>query len=326
MTQYPGLSILYMSMLLWRFLGLRAVWYTPMFHGSEWFFDTRVTVDFYSGMGRRLLREYRTKLLLPYYFEALASVLVLYFLGFPYVLLTAAASALAGSVYHGILARRYARMGPAFRAPDAEQPVSSVAVSLETRRLASYTMGPLEVAIVLSALIAAGALIYAYAAGSGPFRDVFFFPAVLLYVQAGLLLLKRGVVNSSLGRVPGTRTEQYLAWNEATRKFVLIFCDWCRALCALALLGVALLWLQPASWSREAWSHTVLLWPLSTLSAGLWVWGWIALKRYSALARAMKPVELRTRATAAISLTGRRTQICAAYFAGLAALVIVGLN
>jgi hypothetical protein len=246
MTQYPGLLILYVAMLLWRFLGLRAVWYTPMFHGSEWFFDTRVTVDFYSGAGRRLLREYRTRLLIPFYFEALASVLVLYYLGFPYVLLTAATSALAGSVYHGILARRYARMAPEFRSPDAEQPVSSVAVSLETRRLASYTMGPLEVAIVLSALIAAGALIYAYASGSGPFRELFFFPSVLLYIQAGLLLLKRGVVNFGIGRVPDPRTEQYLACNEATRKFVLSFCDWCRALCAVALLGVALLWLQPA--------------------------------------------------------------------------------
>jgi hypothetical protein len=209
--------------------------------GPEWFFDVAVPPDFLCGPGREILSGYRWRLFIPWLIEALLGSALWATGRFNLINVAWVIIGITLFTRFNYYAARLAaeKKSRPFEPADVAGPVSNVVLSLEPRTLLSYTNWWLEAGIVLG--LAGAALWLCVVWNTTPDHDLIRLVASLLvfdlYVQAGILLVKRGVVRSS-SAAPADNLEQYLAWRESLRRLTTSACDLTRLLFALQPLFI----------------------------------------------------------------------------------------
>ena len=123
-------------------------------------------------------------------------------------------------------------------------------MTLETRRVQDYNTPAMEIAIATADLAAIGILLYLKIARGLGLQQLFFLPALLLYAQAGLMLLKQALVLRR-SAIPAGDAENHLRFREAQTRYWMRACDWPRALFALMLLVIAVTQLIPKTGTRN---------------------------------------------------------------------------
>jgi hypothetical protein len=294
MSPHSSFQYVLIIYLLWwgtRIRGCFRRWQQPLLRGPEWFFNVRVQPDFYTGTGRKILHRYWMRMFIPFVLDipvALAAFLQGHLQAMFWLIAVQAGLIHLNHVYSVDMAERQARR---FAMPEAEQPVAAVAFSLQPRRLRDYTNPKVEWALALASVVALLWLVrYYYAAPEHHnLRLVFGVPAFYLYMQVGLLLVKRVVV-AWRTPVPQTQAAEHMEAREETRKFYLKMCDWNRAAAAAAtLFWPIMLSTSEASFARlrTVW---FAVWMATTVVSGIW----IEVKRKQLLAMALRarPVKL----------------------------------
>jgi len=209
----------------------------PLNRGPEWFFNVHVQPGFYTGAGRRILHRYWMRMFIPFAVDipvAVAIFLSGHLLLLNWLVLVLCALIHINHLFSVDLAERQARP---FAIPESERPVASIALSMTPRRLRDYTNRKVEWALAISSMIALAWLARYYLAAPehhNP-RLVFGVPAFYLYLQLGMLFVKRIVVEWR-APVPQDYAAEHVEIHEATRKYYLRLCDWNRALAAAGIL------------------------------------------------------------------------------------------
>ena len=244
----------------------------PLLRGPGWFFNVHVRHDFYTGAGRKILHRYWMRMLIPFAVDIPVATAIFFsgrFLLFNWLILGLCALIHINHLYSVDLAERQAR---AFAVPEAEQPVASMALSLQPRRLRDYTNRKVEWALALSATFGLAWLIRYYftAPEHHNLQLVFGVPILLLYLQIGMLLVKRVVV-AWRSPVPQAQAAEHMEAREETRKYYLRVCDWYRAVATAGILFWPLeISSSPADRNRLV-SIWLAVWLLISVVATVWV-------------------------------------------------------
>jgi hypothetical protein len=337
MTQSQQVVGIYILIAILRIPRLKERWIAPLMRGREWFFDVAVAPDFLKGPGAALLRYYRWRLFIPWAIEG-AILGTLWLTGRNNAVnILLLISGIALFTRFNYYAARIATENRTrqFERPDAQQPASNVVLSLEPRTLRGYTYWWVEAGIVLA--LAAAAVWLAYLPPSVRPRIINLL-IVNVYLQAGMLLVKRGLIRSS-GAAPADNVEQYLAWRESLRRFTTLTCDLIRFLLTLQpLMALAFVAGGPARFIALPVFFGVSL-------AAVGVGWWIRLAHLK-VARRTRPAKfpllpaaqkargvvgfwpslpillLRTANGYALNLASAPVQIAGLYFAGFAGLLV----
>lgn len=214
-----------------RALSLGKFWRLPERRGRDWFLSAELGEARMRDAGAALLRRFRVWLLAPLAPEAVV-VAVLFALHRPlYVLYEQVAAFVLLAIYYNLLVTNFAIRANALVARDEQSPApTAVRLSLAPRRLRDHTVWAVEAAIA-AVLVAAIALF----AMQAPPRGGAFGLLWLLYVQVGLVLLKRVFVRWRM-KLPMRRADDYTRWRTAWLAYHLHIFDAIRVICALALL------------------------------------------------------------------------------------------
>src|SRR5882724_5025438 len=193
LTQY--IVIYYFLFWAVRIRGCVRRWRQPLLRGPEWFFSVHVVPDFYTGPGKKILHRYWMRMFIPFAVDipvATAIFISGHFVNLTWLVLGLAVLIHLNHLFSVDLAERQARQ---FEVAEAEQPVSALVLSMKRRRLRDYTNVRLEVAMALVSILAFAWLTRYYFAAPDHhnLRLVFGQPLLLLYMQAGLVLVKQGV-------------------------------------------------------------------------------------------------------------------------------------
>jgi hypothetical protein len=209
----------------------------PLLRGPEWFFNVHVQPGFYTGAGKKLLHHYWMRMLMPFAVDIPIATAI--FLSGRLQLLNLLIVALAILIhinhpYSVSLAERQARP---FAVAEGEQPVAEMALSLTPRRLRDYTSSKAEWALALTNIAALAWLFRYYFADPQHvnWRVVFGVPAFYLYVQVGMLFVKR-VVLAWRTPVPQAQAAEHMEAREEARKFYIKMCDWYRGFAAAGIV------------------------------------------------------------------------------------------
>jgi hypothetical protein len=263
----------------------------PLLRGSEWFFNVRVQPEFYTGAGRKILHRYWMRMFIPFAVDipvAIAIFLSGHLLYLNLLILGLCALIHLNHAFSVDLAERQARV---FAVPEAEQPVSSMALSLRPRRLRDYTNRKVEWALALCSAFAFAWLARYYVAA--PERQnpglVFGLPTALLYLQLGMLFVKRVVVEWRTP-VPQAQAAEHLEAREETRKYYLRQCDWCRA----AVSAQLLFWPIELSASPAGLNRLLSIWFAAWMVIAIVGTVWVEIRRRQLVRVALRarPVKL----------------------------------
>ncbi len=274
-----------------RIRGIFRRWQQPVLRGPEWFFNVHVRPDFFAGEGHKILRGYRLRMLMPVAIEVIIATAIFlsgHFQNLAYLMLGIAVLIHVNHVFNVDAAERKAR---SFAVAEAEEPVSSVVLSLKSRRLRDYSNPKLELAIAV-VTVGVFAWLVRYYLGSPEhhnFRMVFALPLFLLYVQFGYLFVKQIVV-AWRTPVPQAGAEEHLKAREERRKLYLKTCDISRVSNVAALLiWPVFLSISPTKikFFLEAWLGSLL-----AVSIVLTIWQEIRRKQVLALALRTRPAKL----------------------------------
>ncbi len=236
------IGLMYVFAIVSRYSRLKERWTAPLMRGSEWFFSVAVPPDFIDGPGRDILRRYRLRLFIPWLIEIAILAVILIFGNVLYVPWLIVGIALFTRLNYYAARQAAENQARRFELPDAQEPVSAVALSLAPRTLASYTNRWLEAAIGISFAASFAWLGYRYAIASDPnaMRVLLGGAVIGFYLQLGLLLIKRAIINAP-SVAPADNAEQYLAWRESLRRFSTWLCDFSRLLMLPSLLVLDML-------------------------------------------------------------------------------------
>lgn len=226
---------------------VRTFWNYPLNHGPGFFLDVEVAPGFYAGEGARWLKRYRTVLVVQHLVEALALAAILISGRWSLLPLWAGGTAVfTWAIFHALMRYARATLG-------ANPPVrSSVAVSLEARRLGDYISWPAEV--LIAAIVS---LCWALVLTHGNAQVQWNVPVVMTYMLVGLLPCKIGIVRNSLP-LPSERTAEHHRWIEAQRRYSLRVMDGARWFVLVILAGYAL----QHSWAVAntiVWLHWLII-------------------------------------------------------------------
>lgn len=237
MTQNQMLIGLFLLSCASRVRGCVRRWNQPVVRGPEWFFNVGVQPGFYTGPGRKILRDYRLRMFIPIAAETLLAAAIFFSGKISWLYWLIIAAALAVHVNHLLSVQLAERQARKFAVPEAEQPVSSVVLSLTPRRLRDYTNRRTEQFIILATagVIAWLVRYYFQSPAEHNLRLVFAAPALLLYSQIGLLFVKYGIV-AWRTPIPQVQAEEHLQAREETRKLHLKVCDWIRLIFTAQLI------------------------------------------------------------------------------------------
>ncbi len=267
-------------------------WKAPLLHSPGCFFSVEVPPDFLAGPGASILRRYRWRLFLPWAVELPIAAGFLAAHHSSYLLPLIAVITLLTRVNYYLdraAAEKHARP---FALPVASQPVSTVSLSLEPRTLRDYTNPWMEAAIAISIGLAFAWLGYRYAslrdwpAIRGPLAMILFY----VYIQAGLLLVKRGIVRARYV-APAENAAQHLAWRDSLRRLSAGLCDCARLIFALSPL--AALFVSTANWGPGAKESAMILFCMG-LAAIMIAFEWRRRLQYLEIARRTRPAKLLT--------------------------------
>jgi hypothetical protein len=341
------LLILYAFFWAIRIRGCVRRWRQPQLRGPEWFFKVHVQPGFYTGEGRKILQRYWMRMFIPFAVDIPVATAILISGHIQWLIGLIAALAALIHINHSFSVGLAERQARPFAVLEDEQPVPALVLSLKTRRLRDYTNRKLEAAMALSTFIALALLVRYYLAAPDHHnpRLVFGGPALLLYLQAGLLLAKFLVV-AWRAPAPHAHADVHMAAREETRKYYLKVCDWIRSMYTILLLFFPIL-LSATHADRERMST---IWFAITLVLSIVAGIWQEIRRQKLLtvtlrARPVKlPDFLGQSGTAmwplcyqpsapmsvlkgargySLNLANTLTQVGAAYLAGLAGLLVL---
>jgi hypothetical protein len=211
---------------VWRLWNLRQVWSIAKFHGEEWCFDARVARNFYtSGAGSAFLAAFRTRMAAGFSAELLVAS-VAYALDGPKAAFWAfAAAGAAGALYFSITCRRFAKEAWKYALPsDAPVPPKRL-VDLKPRTATDYN-SPMWIWALRAGTAAALIVLAVHCVTSTrpiQWASVVTIPVIVLYAQAGLLLIRRSLAEWRVCGIPEGFAEPALAWKSEARAFH-IFC------------------------------------------------------------------------------------------------------
>src|SRR5689334_6208305 len=168
-----------------RIRGIFRRWQQPLLRGQEWFFNVHVQPGFYSGPGKKILRRYQMRMLMPVAIEIVVAAAIFisgHVLNLVWLIV---AMAIFIHVNHAFNVEAAERQARPFAIPETEQPAPSVVLSLKTRRLRDYSNRTLERLMVIANVAALISLVRYYLAAPEHhnFRLVFGEPIFLLYYQ-----------------------------------------------------------------------------------------------------------------------------------------------
>ena len=288
-----GMSSIVMYVFFWaiRVNGCIRRGLQPMRRGREWFFDVHVTPEFYNGAGRKLLHQYWTRMLLPFALDIpIAAYLFVshHLRGLNWLMVALVPLIYVNHCFNVNLAQRQARrLAPA----DIEQPVARVQLSLTPRRLRDYSNAKVEWVLALSSAFALALLLRYYRAAPEHhnLRLVFGFPMFLLYLQFGMVFVKR-VVLAWRTLIPQEQAAEHIRAREETRKYYLRVCDWQRA----ALTAALLFWPIRLSTPPPALGKLIGGWFIFWMLINVVSFVWIEIRRQQLLNLAVqaRPVNL----------------------------------
>ncbi|HKT49289.1 MAG TPA: hypothetical protein VJV96_03280 [Candidatus Angelobacter sp.] len=326
-----------------RIRGCFRRWRQPLLRGPQWFFNVSVQQYFYTGPGRKLLRHYRLRMLLPVALEAALAVEIfisgrLFYLA--WLILGISAAIHLNHLFNVDRAEQQARK---FAEPEAERPACAMVLSLKPRRLRDYSNPAVEGFIVVVSLAAFSWLLrlYLHSTGALSLRVAAGVPVLLLYQQLGFLFVKYGIV-AWRTPIPHAQAEEHMRAREEARKLHLKVCDWCRILITLEIaLFATVLAIAPALRMKVISGYWVML-LIGSMALAIWhEKGRLAVVKANLRARPMKMPEFsRVESSGrllcyqpatpmllikgahgyALNLANRLTQFGAAYLAGLIAL------
>ena len=263
----------------------------PLLRGSEWFFNVHVQPDFYMSAGKKILHRYWMRMLMPFAIDipvAIAIFLSGHLLLLNWLILGLCALIHVNHSFSVDLAERQARP---FAVPEAEQPVASLALSLKPRRLRDYTNRKVEWALAVSSMVAVAWLVryYFMAPDHHNLRLVFGVPAFMLYLQVGLLFVKRVVV-AWRAPVPQVQAAEHLEAREETRMYYLELCDWQRAAAAAGII----FWPIEISTSPASLNRLLSIWFVGWLVIGVVATVWVEIRRKQLVTLSLRarPVKL----------------------------------
>jgi hypothetical protein len=192
----------------------------PRLRGAEWFFNVHVPPGFYDGPGKQLLRWYWMRMMIPFAVDIPIAIWIfasgrLALLG--WLIIGLCGLIHANHLFSVDLAERQARP---FAAPDADQPVASITLSLVPRRLRDYSNWKIELVLIVTTVCA---LVLAR-----DHRVGWKAAAFLIYMHLGFVYAKCAIV--------AWRTDHTEA-HEARRRYYLASCDWYRALLTAQLVA-----------------------------------------------------------------------------------------
>lgn len=289
---------------LWLTLGEGAVLmlmflFMPVASGRQAFFGARVDEETFGGRGREILRHYRSMV---------AAVVVLvqacgYLLAVRFASPLPAVLASLVTLAAGTLV--YVRFAREVRPLAAANGTTRFASSLHARRLGDYT-NPLIEAVVFAATLAPIVLLAAFYAelpdplpvhwnGAGEAdrweaksaTSVFFLPALGVYLQAWLVMLKHDIAHAKM-IAPADGAAEYLRGKERFRRANMHIADVSRVSVGALLLLIALL-LATAMPSLRSWQPLVgaAIWAaVAAMSGGVFFFLW----RASRINREMREV------------------------------------
>lgn len=263
----------------------------PLLRGREWFFTVHVRSDFYTSAGKRILHRYWLRMLIPFLLDIPLAVAI--FLSGHLALLNWLVIGLSAVIHinHCYSVDLAERQAQAFAVPEASQPVASMVLSMKPRRLWDYSNPKLEWMLAVSTLAAFAWLIRSYFAAPEPrdLRLVFGTPVFLLYIQLGLLFVKR-LILAWRTPIPQAQAEEHLRVREETRKFYLKMCDWNRVLASAGIV----FWPIQTSASPEAADRLT----------GIWLAAWLVVSVVGTIL-----VEIKRKKLAALSLRAQPVKL-----------------
>jgi hypothetical protein len=210
-------------------------WKAPLLRGTGWFFSVEVPPDFLMGPGASILQRYRVRLFWPWMAELPIAAALLLSGGTRYIFFLVGAATLLTRLNYYLARAAAEKQARQFELPEASAPVSTISLSLRPRTLRDYATPWMEAVIGLSILAPVFWLGYRYAVTGDweaihrPLAGALFY----IYVQAGALLVKRGVVHARYA-APAASAEQHLAWRESLRRLSASICDYARLMFAAA--------------------------------------------------------------------------------------------
>jgi hypothetical protein len=247
------------ALLAVRLSALRRFWRLPWKNGDEIFLAARVPAGFHRGAGAGVLRRYHLALLAPFAFDVPLGV-VLLVSGRPLAAMYEQFIALLlTSIVNNAVVAHFSYRAGALAGGCAARP-TSVHLSMEPRRLRDHTWWWVETVIALC--LASSAVVVARGSSSpAAALDRSIAPPVawLLYLQLGLLLLKRVFVGWRMP-LPARRTEDFKRWRTAWLAYHLRVFDGVRIFIAVMLLAALAVAKDHVRWgSTEAIAGAVLL-------------------------------------------------------------------
>jgi len=245
----------------------------PHLRGDGWFFDVPVASDFYRGPGLPVLRGYWLRMAIPCVLDVLAIVMLVtgHTSGLLWVILALVPIIHVNHLYNVSVAERQASR---LAKVDQEQMVlvSTVGLSLTPRRLKNYTSWPMEWILGMATVGAILALVHLYRTTpqDHSLRLVFWVPGLYLYLQLGILLVKRIIV-AWRTPLPSIQTVEHREVKEATRRYYLLMCDWNRIVITCGIVFWPVLLSAPKAKSEGLMKIWLGTWLVLTLAGAVWV-------------------------------------------------------
>jgi uncharacterized membrane protein len=336
-----------------RLLVLHRVWQLPLKHGEGFFLGQRVAPGFYREGGKTLLRKYRGSLIAPAVLDLPLCLWLVSTHKLEYAFFEQWLAMVVTLVVYNLIAVHFSSRAMTLLG-DAEKRPATAVLSMAPRRLRDYANPVVEgvviVAIIAGVVLIARGYVLMASGGSQAFRGGVAAAIWILYLQAGLLLLK-GVFIRWRMPLPAKRTEDFRRWRSAWLSYHLKLFDAVRLLAALGLLSGALAKLYGNGWSRPVLAVAIPAWVLILTAYIAYIVR--ESRKVVAVEREVKPIELvkefprrpipdgrflaggllyfnrdnpgvvvRSEQGIAINLAHPSTYLWVGYFAGLAMLLI----
>ncbi len=226
--------------------------YMPIMRKEEAFFGTRVSLETYQGVGKKILNRYRLWLILTFIqVEALGLILSLYRNTIPFARIVSLPLIIIAAMIFYVM---FARQVKPFQVIEEAQ---RFATSLKVRHLSDYTSIVVEIAIGFTIIIPTLVLIYYYPllpdkipvhwnfvgqpdrwADKNIF-SVFFLPVIMVYLQGLFWLIKYGMLQVKM-TLPAEHTAEYFAIKEQSLQIGVSLIDQLRLLQSILMGAISL--------------------------------------------------------------------------------------
>jgi hypothetical protein len=286
------LSVFIVALFLLRPWWLWQLWRAPLKRGEEQFLGIKVEPEFYRNTGAAILRRFRLWALVPLGLEMMLLLALMLSGRWVYALYEQLPAVVLLTLWFNFTAVQFMTRVRLLTSDAPAPVVTGVQLSLAPRRLRDYSDWRVEAVLGGLTLLA---LLWLLAQWLDifpphPRAEVFGTVVLLLYLQAGALLLKQLFVRWRM-KFPLNRVEDYRRWRAAWLTYHLHVFDALRLLLAFALWGLLAFKTFKRWWGVE---RVHLVWLTVALTA-IVVYVFYCVREWRRLAvveREIRPVEL----------------------------------